>query len=76
MVERPCDTDDTNDRPKGDTTMEEIRIVAEYGTVCGYTGKWLVEHRWEPTDEWTIWFVADSAEEAQKYLDEMPDWAK
>lgn len=55
---------------------EEIRVVQEYGTVCGFTGKWLVQCRFSPEDEWSIIYTANSQEEAQEYIDNMPDWAR
>ena len=55
---------------------EETRIVYEYGTVSGFTGKWLVQHRFGGDGEWTTCFTAWSKAEAQAYIDDMPDWVK
>lgn len=55
---------------------EEIRIKQEYGTKVGFTGDWLVQIRFSPDDEWRIIYVAKSKEEAQEYVDNIPDWAR
>lgn len=53
---------------------EEIRIKQDYGTKVGFTGEWLVQHRFSPDDEWSIIYVAKSKEEAQEYINNIPDW--
>lgn len=54
---------------------EELRVIRVYGTVCGYTGKWLVQHRFDG-GEWMTCYIADSEAEAKEYITQMPDWAK
>ena len=55
---------------------ERIRIKRDFGTVCGYTEKWLVQHRFGDNDEWTTCYIAESFEEAKRYIDNTPDWVK
>lgn len=63
---------------------EELRIRPEYGTVCGFTGRWYVEHRFLKDDaywnarygKWMIIYVADSKKEAMEHIDKTPEWAK
>lgn len=58
---------------------EQMRIKQDYGTVCGYTGKWLVQHRFFNREKWTEWttcYIADSEAEARLYIDVTPDWVK
>ena len=55
---------------------EELRIKQDYGTVCGFTGKWLVQHRFANDEEWETCYIASNEREAKAYIDEMPEWAK
>lgn len=53
---------------------EEFRIKEDYGTKVGYTGKWLVQVRYRRYGEWNTVYIADSKEDAEAYITEMPDW--
>ena len=63
------------DEREGKEMKEELRVIRDYGTVCGYTGKWLVQHRFDG-GEWMTCYIADSEAEAKEYITQMPDWAK
>ena len=54
---------------------EQIRIKRDYGTICGYTGKWLVQHRFSDNEEWITCYIANSKEEAESYIRNTPVWA-
>lgn len=58
---------------------EEMRIKQDYGTVCGFTGKWLVQHRLDIGAGWSDWMticITSSEAEARKFIDTIPEWAK
>jgi len=55
---------------------EQIRIKRDYGTISGYTGKWLVQHRFSDGEEWITCYIADSKNEAEAYIRDTPEWAK
>ena len=53
---------------------EQLRIVRDYGTKVGYTGKWLVQHRFSDAEAWQTCFISDSISEASEYIKSPPKW--
>lgn len=55
---------------------EQVKIKRDYGTVIGFTGLWLVQHRFAEDDKWETFFIGHSKEEAKKFIEDTPEYAK